>query len=457
NIVVQSATTTVAGQLAFVTDDQTTVEFTPSGDLQGSTDYALVIMPGVVDRDSTMFGQRETISFTTATAPTTPDKLAFTSVSAGPKHTCGVTTSGAAYCWGDNAWGQLGTGNTASSASPVPVAGGIAFQQISAAESFTCGVATTGAAFCWGSNAEGLLGVGLDASPESCLVANQVTACSTTPRNVAGGLAFTSVSSHGGAYLTFFETGVYNGVTVQGFTCGVTVPGAAYCWGSYRHMWFTAGGAAPVLMAAGRQFASISTGMFRACGVSTSGAGYCWGSNFWGGLGSGTLFTYPSGPQAVAGGHTFRAIAMEPRNQTACGITMAGAGYCWGAIRTPTSPSAPDCVWPDDGSVVPCSVTPLPMSGGISWSALTLGWALSCGLNTEGRAYCWGFVTGGTSIVPVATTLRFTSISSGGNYACGVSVTDGAVYCWGYGQYGQLGSGQIASTATTPVRVGGRQ
>jgi alpha-tubulin suppressor-like RCC1 family protein len=46
-------------------------------------------------------------------------------VSAGPagSHTCGITTGNKIYCWGDNAFGQLGDGTTTRRLSPVKVAG----------------------------------------------------------------------------------------------------------------------------------------------------------------------------------------------------------------------------------------------------------------------------------------------------------------------------------------------
>src|SRR6266513_2749248 len=95
----------------------------------------------------------------TVTAPPLPRFVA-ANLAAGSSHTCGVKSAGAAYCWGDNTYGQLGTGSTASTGTPVAVAGGFVFGALAAGARHTCGVASSGAAYCWGDNAYGKLGTG---------------------------------------------------------------------------------------------------------------------------------------------------------------------------------------------------------------------------------------------------------------------------------------------------------
>jgi alpha-tubulin suppressor-like RCC1 family protein len=83
---------------------------------------------------------------------------AFSQVSAGMRFTCAVAADSSAYCWGDNTFGQLGTGS-GGVATPERVAGSLRFAAVSAGWVHTCGVTTPeGAAYCWGRNITGQLG-----------------------------------------------------------------------------------------------------------------------------------------------------------------------------------------------------------------------------------------------------------------------------------------------------------
>ncbi|KAH9255533.1 hypothetical protein BASA81_006350 [Batrachochytrium salamandrivorans] len=84
------------------------------------------------------------------------------SISVGDVHACFVAVGGKLYCMGANTVGQLGTGtgNTTSKTKPTPVIGLAAKNIVSVACGYqhTCAVNANGAMFCWGLDAYGQLG-----------------------------------------------------------------------------------------------------------------------------------------------------------------------------------------------------------------------------------------------------------------------------------------------------------
>jgi alpha-tubulin suppressor-like RCC1 family protein len=77
--------------------------------------------------------------------------LTFAQISAGGRHVCGVTTSGAAYCWGRNELRALGDGTTEPLRDmPVAVVGGHTFAYITTGNEHSCALTRSGTAYCWG-------------------------------------------------------------------------------------------------------------------------------------------------------------------------------------------------------------------------------------------------------------------------------------------------------------------
>ena len=82
-------------------------------------------------------------------------------IAAGDLHVCVVTQAGAVKCRGENTDGQLGTGDQLSSLTAVQVSGATqGFVDVSAGPSHTCALSTEGITHCWGRNAQGQLGNG---------------------------------------------------------------------------------------------------------------------------------------------------------------------------------------------------------------------------------------------------------------------------------------------------------
>lgn len=85
----------------------------------------------------------------------------FQSLNAGGGHSCGLATDGKVYCWGENLAGQLGDGTTAEHHTPAPVTGGLEFTGVSTGTNrSSCAVTTTFQAYCWGEDTYGQLGTG---------------------------------------------------------------------------------------------------------------------------------------------------------------------------------------------------------------------------------------------------------------------------------------------------------
>src|SRR5262245_53512557 len=88
-------------------------------------------------------------------APPVPESGAtdWKQVSAGRNHTCAIKTSGRAYCWGSDGFGQVGdnAANSDNVTTPVEVEGGSTrWRQIDAGDNHACAVKKSGKAFCWG-------------------------------------------------------------------------------------------------------------------------------------------------------------------------------------------------------------------------------------------------------------------------------------------------------------------
>ncbi|MSR36371.1 MAG: hypothetical protein EXR95_06970 [Gemmatimonadetes bacterium] len=340
------------------------------------------------------------------------------------EHACMVASTGAVWCWGRGANGELGNGTRISSAVPLRAALSGTAASVSTGSSHSCAVLTSGAVFCWGRGAEGQLG-------------NGATATQPGPVQAMDALSYRSVSA-GGQH-----------------TCGITSSGDLRCWGSGGFGQLGNGNtinvATPVQPQGGLKFERVSAGARHTCALTADGRAYCWGDNRFGQLGDGSAVTRTT-PTPVATALRFTWISAGARHS--CAIAESGSPWCWGDNREGQLGNGSL-----SSSTSPTDVRSAP---GFQLSRVWAGGSHTCGTNGAAVVYCWGAGQFGQlgngarglagNPVQVGSVL-FDDLIVGNAHTCGVS-RGTVAYCWGLNAFGQLGTGDYRDRAV-PALVSG--
>jgi alpha-tubulin suppressor-like RCC1 family protein len=276
---------------------------------------------------------------------------------------------------------------------PVQPQAGPVRHRVAAGGESSCSLNTAGTLFCWGA-LNALFPAG---SPPTW-----------TPMQIQGVPAFATISaSYGGSYdvfcaLTaagdlwcdrngsqFYPLGAGTRWTtvdvgpVHG--CATAGDSTAWCFGASGEGELgvpgLASSAAPVRVAGGVRFTSVVTGRTWSCGVATSGAAYCWGQSRGGALGLGVGVIRSDTAAAVRGGLHFLRLSASKTGDHTCGITSQGDAYCWGAGEHGQL---------GDGAAGDSAWTPVLVRDGHTWMDIAAGFHQTCGVTTDHRAWCWG-------------------------------------------------------------------
>ncbi len=290
------------------------------------------------------------------TAGVTPaDVLGLTSgviaVAAGGNSTCAVTGGGGLKCWGDNTYGQLGTGATARSLTPVDVEGLTSGVTAVAVGPYgACAITTRGGVKCWGKNTYGSLG-------------NGSTVDSRTPVDVSG-----------------LASGVKALAVGVSYTCALTTGGRVKCWGFWVDANNILGNVRHETPVA---FSGLTSGVTaiavhgNLCALVAGGGVRCEGDNTYGQLGDGTTRRRTSLVDVVGLAGPVTAIAAG--GNYACAIAKGGV-QCWGDNFAGQL---------GDGSTKQRS-TPVDVVGLNHVTAIALGDGHTCALADLGGVTCWG-------------------------------------------------------------------
>ena len=231
----------------------------------------------------------------------------FSQITSIDTHTCAPTTTGQAYCWGANGYGQLGNNSTTNSLTPLAVSSAGVNVPVEQSASRL---------YKWNNAVQS--GTPLAAT----------NAVATLPEVGSSFRIRVGLTAAGNKTLQPITAGVVH-------TCALTTEGKAYCWGQGGNGQLgnnsTTKSSIPVAvqMPAGVSFQSIVANGFHTCALTTEGKAYCWGWNGYGQLGnnSATNSLIPVAVQMPAG-VSFQSISAG--NSHTCALTTEGKAYCWG-------------------------------------------------------------------------------------------------------------------------------
>jgi uncharacterized repeat protein (TIGR01451 family) len=237
---------------------------------------------------------------------------AIAGVASGGYHSLAVTTTGAVYAWGDNSYGQLGTGNAGGS-TPTLVPGLPGnVTAVAATGNDSLALTSSGAVYAWGDNSSGQLGA---TTATTC----GTSPCSPTPVQVSGLTGVTAIASGGG------------------YNLALTSSGTVYAWGDNSTGTLgngtTTNSTTPVQVTGLSNVTAIAAGS-HALALTSSGTVYAWGQNMFGELGATTTQICSNGyycsttPLQVAGlPSTITAISAAGHSLA---LASDGSVWAWG-------------------------------------------------------------------------------------------------------------------------------
>jgi len=408
-------------------------------------------------------------------------------ITSGAYHTCVILDNGSVSCWGDDTYGQLGTGqmtydgggghtspNYNFSNSPVltnSLGEGRTAVAISAGLYHTCAILDNGSISCWGKNHNGELGYGNTSTTDTPMLASFDGKAISISSNYDANCAILenySIACWGEGW----SGQLGNGGTSRELSPQIAFANVSEPFGTDRF---------PV---------AISKGTSHTCVVLDNGNFSCWGDSHQGKLGNNVS---DSNGNPIGGPDQYspttnrnvndKSIHLSERdrdNDTVIDIFdthMAGGQE--GSIYMDATLAmgwAHECALLVSGSVI-CwgdgdngklghglttdSENPVNVSlpSGMTATAISAGRYHTCAIMDNGSLMCWGQGTDGQigdgtgthrsipSYVSLPSGLTVEAVTGGRWHTCAI-LDDGSVWCWGHNNQGQLGDGTYTSRAT---------
>jgi alpha-tubulin suppressor-like RCC1 family protein len=275
-------------------------------------------------------------------------------VASGHDHVCARREDGAVFCFGENAWGQLGDGTLSARATPVRVQDLPRATSIAAGFGKSCAAVEDGRVMCWGAQESDPHQLLVDAKPANRPVG--IDGVQSASKVVLGGF-------HG---------------------CALSNEGAVMCFGAnYFGQLGDGTTVASVQAVAAKnvdQAIDVAAGTHHTCALLRDGTVWCWGADIAGQLGAPATM---NGSRAIAAKieGIFDAKAIAAGGDHTCAIED-GIARCWG--------------WNDLGQVAAGAATVVraPVVATVdAVAAIAASDTHTCAMGAEGGVTtltCWG-------------------------------------------------------------------
>jgi alpha-tubulin suppressor-like RCC1 family protein len=407
-------------------------------------------------------------------------------LSLGAYHTCALLEDDSLKCWGQNANGAIGSGDTAARGDGPGEMGdnlptvslassGTAVKDFAAGGIHTCAVLADGRVKCWGSNVEAMLGVG------------DLNNRGDDPNEMGDNLPAVNLGT-GRTATRVFATYINS--------CAELDNGQIKCWGAPYSGMIGIGptdrrGDAPSDMGdALPGFALSSTqcttgfasglSYHYGCMLLANGSAKCWGSNSYGQLGidrssnvgdesgdTGTRLSY------VSLGKSALPVSVGAGEYHSCALLADGRVKCWGANLWGTSGLGDTRRHDGRPSYMGDNLNAVDLGAGRTAKKLYVGSDHSCAILDNDMVKCWGRNDVGQlglgdrndrgddagemgdalPAVSLGTGRIALSLSLGYRHTCAL-LDNSTLKCWGWGRFGQLGNGSSADRGDGPGEMG---
>jgi alpha-tubulin suppressor-like RCC1 family protein len=276
-----------------------------------------------------------------------------------------------------------------------------------------------------------------------------------------GNVAFADGATVLGSRALTTTSGVGQATLAAGFqhACALHSSGGVQCWGNNGRGQLgdgtlTSRSRADWVSGLRSGVVAVAAGYRHSCALTDRGAVKCWGWNSYGQLGDGANVDRAA-PVQVAGLES-GVIAIAAGAYHSCALTDDGGVKCWGYNR---GGQLGNGIARGQGGYTPSAI-----AGPANYTALAVGWSHSCALTRGGAVKCWGENTTG-AVGDGTTTNRalptevhglagdVVALTALGYQSCAIT-SAGALYCWGYNRYGQIGDG-TTTDRYAPVQVSG--